>query len=122
MVNEAVIAPGDVILVRLLSHVPGGREQEGVRPAVVISVPPEPVRYPLVIAVPLTSQSGLWAQRHPEIYPSLAAGEAGLSRRSVVLLDQIRGVDARRVVGYLGSLDEHDLERIRAGLRLILQL
>ncbi|HHY34417.1 MAG TPA: type II toxin-antitoxin system PemK/MazF family toxin [Firmicutes bacterium] len=56
------------------------------------------------------------------MYPSLPAGRVGLPRQSIVLLDQIRSLDGERVAGYLGSLDQRDLERIRAGVRRLLQL
>ncbi|NEP20090.1 MAG: type II toxin-antitoxin system PemK/MazF family toxin, partial [Leptolyngbya sp. SIO4C1] len=39
-----------------------------------------------------------------------------LTQTSVVLLDQIRAVDARRIVRYIGSLSEKDYQSIAAGL------
>lgn len=120
--NEGLIAPGDVILVSLPCHLPPGYEQEGMRPAVVLGIPPGSVRFSLVIAAPLTTASGSWSRENPVLYPSLPAGRAGLPRQSTVLLDQLRGLDAKRVAGYLGSLDQRDLERIRAGVRRLLQL
>lgn len=50
--------PGDVLLIALPSHDPKGHEQEGLRPAIVVGIPRGPVRYPVVIVVPLTSKSG----------------------------------------------------------------
>jgi mRNA-degrading endonuclease toxin of MazEF toxin-antitoxin module len=49
------ITPGDIVLIALPSHDPSGHEQEGVRPAIVVGVPQGLVRYPVVVAVPLTT-------------------------------------------------------------------
>ncbi|NEP19332.1 MAG: type II toxin-antitoxin system PemK/MazF family toxin, partial [Leptolyngbya sp. SIO4C1] len=61
-------------------------EQQGIRPAVVVGI------------------------------PLLPAGVGNLTQTSVVLLDQIRAVDARRIVRYIGSLSEKDYQSIAAGL------
>jgi mRNA interferase MazF len=53
-VKGKVIAQGDVLVVALPSHEPKGHEQEGYRPAIVVGVPKGEVRYPVVIAIPLT--------------------------------------------------------------------
>lgn len=122
MADEELIAQGDVILVSLPCHLPPGFEQEGIRPAVVLGVPAGPVRFPVVIAAPLTTAGGSWSRENPVLYPSLPAGSGGLPRRSTILLDQLRSLDVKRVAGYLGSLDQRDLERIRDGVRHLLKL
>lgn len=112
----------DVILVQLPSHQPRGREQEGQRPAVIVGIPSGKVRYPVVLIAPLTTQLGDWAMENPELYPQLEAGTAGLSRVSIVLLDQVRSLDVRRVVSYLGTLTDEQFEQIAIGLKQILAL
>ncbi|MCL6479272.1 MAG: type II toxin-antitoxin system PemK/MazF family toxin [Peptococcaceae bacterium] len=67
MAGDAV-APGDVLLINLPSHSPKGHGQEGSRPVFVVGVPTEPARYPVVIVVPLTTQSGPWAKKNPAMY------------------------------------------------------
>ena len=47
---------GDVVFVNLPSHNPKGHEQEGRRPAVIVGIPLEDVRYPILVVVPLTTQ------------------------------------------------------------------
>jgi len=116
------LEPGDVLLVNLPSHVPPGHEQQGRRPVVVVGIPPEPVRFGVVLVAPLTTSTGAWAQKNPTIYPQLPAGAGGLDRPSIVLLDQVRALDLQRVVMYLGTLPPTDLEKIREGLRAILRL
>lgn len=116
MGNRSLVEPGDVLVAALPRHVPTGREQEGPRPVVVVGVPPEPVRYPVVIVVPLTSQDGRWSDENPLVYPRLDPGAGGLPVRSVALLDQVRSVDAQRILEYLGTLGDADYGRIRSGL------
>jgi len=107
--NRSLVEAGDVVLAALPSHSPSGREQEGTRPVVVAGVPPEPLRYPVVVVVPLTTQRGTWAEANPAIYPTLEPGAGGLPAEPTVLLDQVRAIDARRVVQYLGTLSKKRL-------------
>lgn len=100
---------------------PKGHEQEGVRPAVVAGVPQGPVRYPVVIVVPLTTRGGPWAKQNPILYQPLPQGAGGIPKASTVLIDQVRAVDVRRVKAYLGTLDETTFEPIRASLLKIFQ-
>ena len=114
--NEDRVVWGDVLVVSLPGHIPPGREQEGLRPAVVVGIPPNPLRFPVLILAPLTTQRGTWSDANRLTYPELAAGVGGLSRPSTVLLDQIRACDAARIRGRLGHLDEEALTRIQRGL------
>jgi mRNA interferase MazF len=98
------LAPGDIVLIALPSNQPRGREQEGTRPAVVVGIPDGQMRYPMLFVAPLTTKKGEWVKSNLMLYPILATGIGGLTQSSVVLLDQIRAVDARRVMAYMGSL------------------
>ena len=110
------IVPGDLLLVALPSHKPKGHEQEGYRPVIVVGVPIGVVRYPVVIVVPLTTHSGLWAEENPDLYQHIPSGSGGLYQDSIALIDQLRAVDVRRVKAYLGSLDTKSFYPIRASL------
>lgn len=79
-------------------------EQQGIRPAIVVGIPPGETRYLLVFVAPLTTQMGKWVELNSTIYPVLPSGTGNLTQTSVVLLDQIRAVDAQRIVRYIGSL------------------
>jgi mRNA interferase MazF len=98
------LAVGSIILVTLPSSNPRGREQEGKRPTLVVGLPMGAVRYPMVVVLPMTTATGPWVDRNPDLYYRLNAGTAGLTRDSVILIDQIRSTDVARVSGYLGSL------------------
>ncbi len=112
---------GDVLLVALPSKVPSGHEQEGRRPVVVVGLPDvlRSLRFSMLVVVPLTTQSGSWVHSAPLVYPVLTKGAGGLPFDSIVLLDQLAGIDAARVLRKLGSLTEAELEPIRSGLKLI---
>ncbi|QDZ40304.1 type II toxin-antitoxin system PemK/MazF family toxin [Euhalothece natronophila Z-M001] len=113
---------GDLILVSLPDHQPKGREQEGRRPAIIVGLPKGKVRYPVILIAPLTTQFGFWVENNPTLYPKLNAGTGGLSKNSVVLLDQIRAVDVKRVISYLGSLSPREFQKILEGLQSIFNL
>ncbi|WP_406676416.1 type II toxin-antitoxin system PemK/MazF family toxin [Moorella sp. ACPs] len=115
MAVEAVAA-GDILLIALPVHDPKGHEQEGVRPAVVVGVPQGPVRYPVVIVVPLTTRSGPWAKQNSNLYQPLPPGAGGIPQASIVLIDQVRAVDVRRVKAHLGTFEEKTFEPIRSSL------
>ncbi|MEW6081400.1 MAG: type II toxin-antitoxin system PemK/MazF family toxin [Bacillota bacterium] len=112
---------GDVLTVELPRHIPALREQEGVRPAVVVG-PPKGTRCPVIVIVPLTTEKGPWTQTNPRLYPGLPQGEGGLVRPSISLIDQVRSIDVHRVLGYLGTLSSTEFERIQAGLRHLLEM
>ncbi len=106
---------GDVLVVRLPEHRPPGHEQMGRRPAVVVGLPDlvGPPRFPVVLVAPMTTVTGPWVRAAPDLYPLLERGEGNLPRRSVVLLDQIRAVDALRVEGWIGRLPKDRMRQIR---------
>jgi mRNA interferase MazF len=108
-----------VLLVDFPQHQPPGHEQEGYRPAVMVGRPERvgTPRFPLLVVVPLTTQSGPWASQSPDLYPRLAAGAGGLPQDSVVLLDNVRCVDRHRVRGSFGTLTEEAYAPVREGLR-----
>lgn len=121
MLQPNLLECGDVVIVALPIHTPRGREQQGTRPAVVVGLPWEEVRYPMLMVTPLTTQSGSWAVNNPSLYPRLEAGAGALPQPSVVLLDQVRGIDTRRVLAYLGTLTPLQYAPIVEGLMLLLQ-
>jgi mRNA interferase MazF len=110
------LLPGDVVMVAFPSHSPGGREQEGTRPAIVAGQARGPLRFPLVFVVPLTTAGGPWQAAAPATYPILPAGAAGLPRDSVALTDQLRAVDRGRVLRYLGALTPGEFQPLRAAV------
>lgn len=117
MALERNLQRGDVVLVALPQNRPQGREQQGLRPAIVVGIPPGETRYLVVVVAPLTTQSGDWVERNPVMYPRLEAGVGGLTQESIVLLDQVRAVDARRITRYLGTLSPQQYAAIASGIQ-----
>jgi mRNA interferase MazF len=103
--DRETLAAGDVISALFPVHVPGGREQQGYRPAVVVGIPErlgEP-RFEVLIVVPMTTDRGQqWSERSPVLYPRLEKGTANLRSPSICLLEQVRSIGAERVRGYGG--------------------
>lgn len=101
-------------------HVPGGREQQGYRPAVVVGVPERlgVPRFEVLVVVPMTTDRGQeWSERNPTLYPNLEKGTANLRASSICLLDQVRSIGAERVRGYRGTLGAGQYRPIHDGLR-----
>ncbi|AWT37831.1 type II toxin-antitoxin system PemK/MazF family toxin (plasmid) [Deinococcus actinosclerus] len=98
-----------------------GHEQFGSRPAVIVGVPPliAQGRFPGLIVVPFTSQVNDFDGLSEELYPMILAGSGGLTRDSIALLDQVRYIDARRILGQLSKLDQLDIDCIRRNLARI---
>ncbi len=116
--TQRALTPGDVLLVRLPQLVPPGTEQSGVRPVVVVALPDALgiPRYPMIVAAPMTTQLREWVSASPTLYPVLEAGAGGLTRRSAVMLDHLRGIGAERIIRPLGRLSDETYRPIRAGL------
>ena len=115
------VVPGDVLIIKLPTHYPKGREQEGSRPAIAVGIPQGIIRYPVVVVVPLTTQVGFWAKKNPSLYQTIPQGAGGIPQHSIALIDQVRAIDIQRVQAYLGSLEEPTYAPIRNSLLKLLQ-
>ena len=86
-----------------------GSEQGGVRPVLIIQNNTGNKYSPTVIACAVTSQ--LTKARLPT-HIEIPQGNYGLLKDSVVLLEQIRTLDKRRLKEKLGVLDEPFMRRV----------
>ena len=80
-----------------------GSEQGGTRPVLIIQNDTGNRHSPTVIAAAITSQTG--KARLPT-HISLTGSSYGLGKDSVVLLEQIRTIDKRRLREHMGRLDD----------------
>ena len=114
-------SPGDILTAQLPLHIPRGHEQQGYRPVLVIGDITQlaPLRYPMVLVVPLSSQVEAWTRINPE-YLVLPRGAGGLPTASVVLLEHARGVDEARLLRRLGRLTSEAYTPIRERLTQLL--
>jgi mRNA interferase MazF len=111
------VTRGDVVLCDLNPVV--GTEQAGMRPAVVLQIDRANAVSPHTIIAPFTTKI------RRALLPShvfVPAGVGGLSQDSVVLCEQIRVIDKRRIIKVLGHLDEPYLQQVAKALSAILGL
>ena len=120
MGRQAKLAPpkrGEVVVVDFDPTI--GAEIRKRRPALVIQNDIDNRHSPITIVAAMTSQ--LVDERYPtEVV--LHPPEGGLARPSVVLLNQIRSVDRKRLVGRLGRLKPDTMARVDRALRISLGL
>ena len=90
-----------------------GSEQGGMRPVLIVQNNVGNKHSPTVIAAAITSQIG--KARLPT-HIELSARTYGLSRDSVVLLEQVRTIDKRRLRERMGRLDEALMNRVNTAL------
>ncbi len=86
-----------------------GREIKKARPAVIIQNDVANRWSPITIVAAITSQF------EEPLYPTevlIKAPEGGLTADSVLLLNQIRSIDRRRLVRRLGVLKQHTMVRV----------
>ena len=95
-----------------------GREQDGMRPALVLSVdkfnhgPAE-----LAIVVPMTK-----TQRRIPTHVLVPTGEAGLTFDSYIKCEDIRSISKDRFVRHMGDVSDSCIESVQKYVRVLLGL
>jgi len=115
-VTERRFRRGDIWTVDLEPVV--GSEQGKARPALIIQNDIGNVYSPLLIVAALTS--GEDARYDVEV--QVKAPEGGLHHNSIVLLNQIRTIDRRRVGRYWGHLSAQTMQRVDEAVQISLGL
>ncbi|MFT8887682.1 MAG: type II toxin-antitoxin system PemK/MazF family toxin [Ethanoligenens sp.] len=92
-----------------------GSEQGGIRPVLIVQNDVGNKYSPTVIAAAITSQTG---KAKLPTHIDLHAESCGLSKDSVVLLEQIRTLDKRRLKEHMGTLDSPAMRRINQALSI----
>ncbi|SCI36676.1 MULTISPECIES: type II toxin-antitoxin system PemK/MazF family toxin [unclassified Romboutsia] len=96
-----------------------GSEQGGVRPVLIIQNDIGNKYSPTVIIAAITSQiNKAKLPTHIEI----SANEYGLNKDSVILLEQIRTIDKKRIREKIGCLDNNVMLKVDNGLQISLGL
>lgn len=96
-----IVKRGDIYYADLSPVV--GSEQGGIRPVLVIQNDIGNKYSPTVIAAAITSQIN---KAKMPTHIELAAKDYGLNKDSVILLEQIRTIDKRRLREKIGRIDE----------------
>ena len=104
---SATVRRGDIFYADLSPVV--GSEQGGLRPVLIIQNDVGNRYSPTVIAAAITSRMGKTKlPTHIDIY----ADRVGLAKDSVILLEQIRTLDKRRLREKMGHLDDDVMEEV----------
>lgn len=96
-----------------------GSEQGGVRPVLIVQNDVGNKFSPTVIAAAITSQKD--KSNLPTHIP-LSAGNTGLMKDSVVLLEQVRTIDKHRLKEKMGILDNDSMNRVNQAISVSLGL
>ena len=105
------IKRGDIFYADLSPVV--GSEQGGLRPVLIIQNDIGNRYSPTVIAAAITSRMG--KNRLPT-HIDIHADQVGLAKDSVVLLEQIRTLDKRRLKERMGHLDEQTMQTVNSAI------
>ena len=92
-----------------------GSEQGGVRPVLIVQNDVGNRFSPTVIAAAITSQKD---KTKLPTHIQLHSAESGLAKESIVLLEQIRTLDKRRLKECMGRLDDDSMQRIDQALSI----
>ena len=112
-----VVKRGDIFYADLSPVI--GSEQGGIRPVIIIQNDIGNKYSPTVIVAAITSQiNKAKLPTHVEI----SSEEYGLNRDSVVLLEQIRTLDKKRLKERIGHMTESDMKKVDKSLLISLNL
>ena len=94
-----------------------GSEQGGIRPVLIVQNDVGNKFSPTVIAAAITSQR---FKTNLPTHIQVDAQGCGLSKDSIVLLEQVRTIDKQRLKEKMGNLDEYDMNRVNQALSVSL--
>ena len=115
--GEESIHRGDIYYADLSPVV--GSEQGGVRPVLIVQNDMGNRYSPTVIAAAITSKTGKTKlPTHIEVSTSNSIhGEScGLAKNSIILLEQIRTIDKRRLKERMGKLDDQTMQQVDSAI------
>jgi mRNA interferase MazF len=115
-VTEQRYRRGDIWTVDLEPVV--GSEQGKARPALIIQNDIGNLYSPVLIVAALTSGENV----RYDVQVQVKAPEGGLHHNSIVLLNQIRTIDKRRVGRYWGHLSEQTMRQVDEAIKISLGL
>jgi mRNA interferase MazF len=115
--GEESIRRGDIYYADLSPVV--GSEQGGIRPVLIVQNDMGNRYSPTVIAAAITSRTGKTKlPTHIEVSANKETqGEnCGLAKNSVILLEQIRTIDKKRLKERMGKLDEQTMQQVDSAI------
>lgn len=106
-----LIKRGDIFYADLSPII--GSEQDGIRPVLVIQNDIGNKHSPTVITVPISSAIKNRLPVHVPLF-----GTEILPKNSMILTEQIRTLDRRRLKKYLGTLDTKIMDQVNEALKI----
>ena len=103
----SIVKRGDIFYADLSPVV--GSEQGGMRPVLIVQNDTGNKHSPTVIAAAITSQTG---KAKLPTHIELSGQSVGLTRDSVILLEQIRTIDKSRLKEKMGRLDGETMTKV----------
>ena len=108
-----IVKRGDIYYADLSPVV--GSEQGGVRPVLIVQNNVGNKFSPTVIAAAITSQIN---KAKMPTHIEIDADDYGLSKDSVILLEQVRTIDKRRLKERIGHLNDHLMNRVNEAIEI----
>ena len=108
-----IIKRGDIYYADLSPVV--GSEQGGIRPVLIVQNDIGNKYSPTVIAAAITSQTG---KSSLPTHIELDSLNCGLAQNSIVLLEQIRTIDKKRLKERMGQLDDTSMFKVNHALQV----
>ena len=96
-----------------------GSEQGGVRPVLIVQNDVGNRYSPTVIAAAITSRLG---KNRMSTHIDVSADRVGLTKDSVILLEQVRTIDKKRLGEKMGHLDEETMNAVNNAISVSLGL
>lgn len=109
---------GDICLVEIPSS--EGREQQGLRPAIIVQTSENIDRVPTILVVPFTTQ--VKAANFPFTFVVEPDSTNNLTSTSIALVFQLRAIDKKRLKSRIGSLSSDDMQILKQHLENILKI
>lgn len=110
-VNSVIVRRGDIFYADLSPVI--GSEQGGVRPVLIVQNDVGNKHSPTVIAAAVTSQIN---KAKMPTHIEIGAAGGGLTKDSVILMEQIRTIDKERLREKIGRLDDDLMEKVNRAL------
>ena len=110
------IERGDIFYADL--HPVVGSEQDGIRPVLVIQNNIGNKYSPTVIVIPITTKIKSNLPTHIPIKKEIT----GLSKNSIILVEQLRTIDKRRIIKKIGKVDKTILLKVKEAIKISLSI
>ena len=113
-----MIKRGEIYLANLNDSNLIGSEQNGIRPVLVIQNDVGNKYSPTIIALAITSKK----KKEIPTHVLLDGKKYGLSKDSIILAEQVKTIDKKRLIKKIGMLDEAKMIEVKNAIKLSLNI